>query len=114
MKKLLLFALGCGLAFTAVACSDESDEDLAQRYCEHMVECGMPGYDENTCSQSSGESTSKDDDVTVCKSESKSVLSCQADAKCEDLKAGTECVKQKENVAKCIAKSMMGGLGGLF
>ena len=114
MKKLLLIALGCGLAFSAVACSEESDEDLAKRYCEHMVECEMPGYDANSCNGDSQQSSDTSSDSNTCKSEAKAILSCQADAQCADLKAGTECAKEKEKAAACLAKAMLGGLGGLF
>ena len=105
MKKLFVLALGCGVAFTAIACS-ESDEDLALRACRHKVECEVPLYTEDTCNameKSNSNNTNNSEEPKLskeCLDAQRALAECEADAKCEDLKGGTACLTEVAKTTK--------------
>ena len=114
MKKLFLLALGCGLALITMACSEESKEELIERTCDHMIKCEVKGYSADSCNvvnliaDISASDDPENNEPSKCESELRTFLSCKADAKCDDLKAGTDCKKEMKKLTACTIKSVLG------
>ena len=103
MKKFFVIALGCGLAFSAVACGD-SDDDLAKDLCNHMVECEMPGYTADTCKALDKAADNGEKVETKCEKENKAVAKCMIKASCDDLSSGNACKDESQKASECMAK----------
>ena len=112
MKKLLLLALGCGLALATIACS-ESDEELAIKACWHKVDCQAPLSSEAVCKalENSNSSEKKDSENTKlskeCFSARRELSECEAYAQCDDLKGGTACLTEAAKVTKVCVSDLL-------